>query len=105
MTDHAQLVRIAKYRANPGMREDLLARIGNLQRRGVIYQAYSARRSARSVRLPSGWRLFRDGGRRTRCARMGRSAAARVVEELARLVEEKQGRFGRPRVWVRAQRA
>ena len=68
MTDHAQLVRIAKYGPNPGIREDLLARIGNLQRRRVIYQAYSARRSARSVRLASGWRLFRDGGRRTRCA-------------------------------------
>jgi len=36
---------------------------------------------------------------------MGRTAAARLVVELARLVEENQRRFGRPRVWVRAQRA
>jgi hypothetical protein len=104
MTDHAQLARIAKYGANPGDREDLLARIGNLQRRRVIYQAYSARRSARSVRLASGLRLFRDG-RGGRAAPMGRTADARLVVELARLVEENQRRFGRPRVWVRAQRA
>jgi len=86
MTDHAQLARIAKYGANPGDREDLLARIGNLQRRRVIYQAYSARRSARSVSLASGWRLFRDGERRTRCAygTHGRRATRRGARQTGR---------------------
>jgi hypothetical protein len=38
----------------------------SLQLRHHLTRLCSARGSARSVRLPSGWRLFRAGGRRTR---------------------------------------
>jgi hypothetical protein len=59
----------------------------------------------RSNVVGRGSQLVSRWGAEDELRRMGGTGPARLVEELAGLVEGNHGRFGRPRVWVHAQRA
>jgi quinol monooxygenase YgiN len=90
MPDHARLIRIAKYRANPGVREELLARMEELATAMRDLQGLFGAQVCTINKAPEWLALVSRWQDEEALRQIEGTPAARLVEDIAGLVEQEE---------------